>query len=101
MGSVPRRRVGVDGRAAPPATSAVWADNGEAQLAVTQAGTYELIGTDNQGCPASGAVDVTDAPGPELELLVDPNLVVCGGTEAELAALPPPAPPWLGTAWKA
>ena len=70
----------------PPATSAVWADNGEPLLAITQAGTYELFGTDDQGCPASGAVDVTDAPGPELELLVDPNLVVCGGTEAELAA---------------
>ena len=69
-----------------PATSAVWADNGEAQLAITQAGTYDLLGTDDQGCPASGAIEVTEAPGPELELLVDPNLVVCGGTEAELIA---------------
>ena len=66
------------------------------QLAITQAGTYELFGTDDQGCPASGAVDVTDAPGPELELLVDPNLVVCGGTEAELAAS---AAPGATVAW--
>ena len=30
-----------------------------------------------QGCPTHNSIDVEDAPGPNLSLLVDPELIVC------------------------
>lgn len=69
-----------------PAVNASWTASGTDQIDITAAGTYDLQGTDNEGCPATGTITVSALPGPELALLVDPNLVVCDGSEATLMA---------------
>ncbi len=82
--------------ASAPATSAAWSDTGTAQNTVTSGGEYTLVGEDFEGCPATGSISVSELPGPDLALLVDPNLVVCDGAEAELLA---EAAPGATVAW--
>lgn len=74
------------GLASAPATSAVWEDTNATEITVTSGGEYALYGADAEGCPATGSIFVDELPGPELALLVDANLVVCDGSEAELIA---------------
>lgn len=70
----------------PPSVDAIWEDSGVDVLTVTSAGTYALYAEDAEGCPTHNEVEVTSAPGPELSLLVDPDLVVCGDPSTVLSA---------------
>ena len=72
--------------ALPPATSASWPLSGAGELVITAAGNYTLFATDDGGCPTHGTISVDAKPGPELALLVDPELLVCGEVETTLLA---------------
>ena len=69
-----------------PVISAEWVDSGNDVLSITRAGNYLLYGEDVEGCPTHNVIEVLEAPGPELNLLTDPDLVLCGETEAMLEA---------------
>ena len=69
-----------------PATTAEWVSTGSPLLTANEAGTYELYAEDANGCPTHSDIEVQAAPGPELTLLVDENLVVCGPGPVELSA---------------
>ena len=69
-----------------PVISAEWVDSGNDVLSITQAGNYALYGEDVEGCPTHNVIEVLEAPGPELNLLTDPDLVLCGETETMLEA---------------
>ena len=70
----------------PPSQSASWVVNGNAELMPTTTGAYALFAQDALGCPTHGSIDVEILPGPELSLLVDPDIVVCDGTSLTLSA---------------
>ena len=70
----------------PPSQTASWVVNGEVDLMPDVTGTYDLFAQDAQGCPSHGGIDVVVLPGPELELLVDPDIVVCDGESFTLSA---------------
>lgn len=70
----------------PPVVMAEWVSTGTALLTTTGQGVYTLYGEDNQGCPTHNDIVVGEAPGPDLALLVDDNIIVCGDTPIELSA---------------
>lgn len=69
-----------------PSLFAAWTSTGNAGITVNVPGEYDLIGIDADGCTSYSTIEVSAAPGPNLDVLVDPNLVVCGETEVLLAA---------------
>ena len=69
-----------------PSLSAIWATTGDANIAVNAPGEYDVIGIDADGCESHSTIEVTSLPGPELNVLVDEDLVVCGDTEVLLEA---------------
>ena len=70
----------------PPSESAIWVVNGTDELLVTESGTFDLFAQDIQGCPTHGSIDVEVLPGPDLALLVDPEIVICEGPPLTLLA---------------
>ena len=70
----------------PPSESASWVANGDADLMPIETGSYGLFAQDAQGCPSHGSIDVEVLPGPGLNLLVDPNIVICDGESLTLSA---------------
>lgn len=78
-----------------PSVDAVWDDTNDAVLTVESAGNYPMTGFNASGCPTHEEFTI-DVLNPDLQLLVDPNLVVCGGVEAALEAT---AAPGATIAW--
>ena len=78
-----------------PSVDAVWDDTNDAVLTVESAGSYPMTGFNANGCPTHEEFTI-DVLNPDLQLLVDPNLVVCGGVEAALEAT---AAPGATIAW--
>ena len=69
-----------------PVVMAEWTSTGSDQIVVNAEGNYVLYGEDAEGCPTHNAIDVLAAPGPELQLLTEPDLLLCGATSATLSA---------------
>ena len=74
----------------PPAATATWVANDAAELTLSTGGTYVLYAEDDEGCPTHNSVVVEDAPGPNLSLLVDPELIVCDDPSTVLLATADP-----------
>lgn len=68
---------------------AVWDANNNDVLTVATAGSYPMTGFNAAGCPTHETFDI-DVLDPALQLLVDPDLVVCGALEATLEATAAP-----------
>ena len=68
---------------------AVWGANNDDVLTVATAGSYPMTGFNAEGCPTNETFDI-DVLDPALQLLVDPDLVVCGALEAVLEATAAP-----------
>ena len=74
---------------------AVWDANNDDVLTVATAGSYPMTGFNAEGCPTNETFDI-DVLDPALQLLVNPDLVVCGALEAVLEAT---AAPGATVAW--
>ena len=68
------------------ALNAYWQASGTSSLVVGEPGEYVVLAQDDNGCAVVDAIEVVAAPGPELALLVEEELVVCGADEVVLSA---------------
>tara|TARA_B100000989_G_scaffold44753_1_gene28555 strand:+ start:2526 stop:5147 length:2622 start_codon:yes stop_codon:yes gene_type:complete len=72
-----------------PTVDVLWDTSNDSVIDVTAGGSYAMTGFNSAGCPTHETFDV-EILDPALQLLIDSDLTICGGSEATLSATAAP-----------